>query len=90
VGKNLAGEISLGVIPSVSAMWCAPKRGIHRDSGIDLHGHSVGTAGVKTVQIQDFFEIEKQPLYLPPPRLGTQGIRALPAAGSPEGGGPKR
>src|SRR5262249_61807322 len=58
-----------------------PKCRMHQDGRIDLDGHSIRVAGVKTMQIQDFFEIEKQPFDLPPPGIDTQRISDRQHAG---------
>src|SRR5262245_46997840 len=41
---------------------------------IDLHGHPIGTTGIETMQIQHLFEVKKQALDFPAPRLQAQGI----------------
>src|ERR1700756_4248649 len=54
---------------------------MHESRSIDLHGHAIGTASIEPMQIQHLFEIKKQALHLPTPRVQTQGIAERQALG---------
>src|SRR5262245_2536607 len=54
---------------------------MYESRSIDLHGHTIGTTGIETMQIQHLFEVKKQALHFPTPRVQTQGIMDRQALG---------
>src|SRR5262249_10049430 len=54
---------------------------MHEGRSIDLHGHAIGTTSIEPMQIQHLFEVKKQALHFPTPRVQTQGIADRQALG---------
>src|SRR5262249_5944481 len=54
---------------------------MHESRSIDLHGHAIGTTSIEPMQIQHLFEVKKQALHFPTPRVQTQGIADRQALG---------
>jgi hypothetical protein len=60
---------------------CDAKHRMPQGSGVDLHGHAVRAARVKTMHIQSFLQSEQQPFDLPPPGIAVQRVGDRQPAG---------